>query len=78
MEDKENKKSDSVTIKAVRKNGHTTISNDRGDKWSCLGNMPERYSIAALVTYTLCTRLDNVSAISDDFEITMNIKLLNE
>ena len=67
-----------VLIKAVRKNGRTTISNDRGDKWSCLGNMPERYAIASLVTYTLCSRLEAITAISDHFEITMNIKLLNE
>lgn len=67
-----------VVIKAVRKNGRTTISNDKGDKWSCLGNMPERYSIASLVTYTLCARLEKLTAVSDNFEITMNIKLLDE
>lgn len=76
--DEKNMLGGTVVIKAVRKNGRTTISNDKGDKWSCLGNMPERYSIAALVTYTLCTRLDKISAISDDFEITMNVKLLDE
>lgn len=74
----ENMLGGTVVIKAVRKNGRTTISNDKGDKWSCLGNMPERYAIASLVTYTLCTRLGTISAISDNFEITMNIKLLDE
>lgn len=72
------KMSNTVVIKAVRKNGRTTIMNDNGDKWSCLGNMPERYSIASLVTYTLCARLGKLSALSDHFRITMNIELLDE
>lgn len=76
--DEKNELGGTVVIKAVRKNGRTTISNDKGDKWSCLGNMPERYAIASLVTYTLCARLGAVSAISDNFEITMNVKLLDE
>lgn len=76
--DKENMVGGTAVIKAVRKYGRTTISNDKGDKWQSLGNMPELYSIAALVTYTLCTRLEKISAISDKFEITMNIKLLDE
>lgn len=64
-------------IKAVRKNGRTTISNDRGDKWSCLGNMPERYSIAALVSFTLCERVGKIACVSDNFEIEMRIKILD-
>lgn len=76
--DENNMLGGTVVIKAVRKNGRTTISNDKGDKWSCLGNMPERYAIASLVTYTLCARLGQLDAISDNFEITMNIKLLDE
>lgn len=76
--DEKNELGGTVVIKAVRKNGRTTVSNDKGDKWSCLGNMPERYSIAALVTYTLCSRLGAISDISDNFEITMNVKLLDE
>lgn len=76
--DEESKLGGTVVIKAVRKNGRTTISNDKGDKWSCLGNMPERYAIASLVTYTLCARLEKLTALSEHFEITMNIKLLDE
>ena len=78
MNEEKDQKSGSVIIKAVRKKGRTTISNDKGDKWSCLGNMPERYAIASLVTFTLCSRLEKMTAISDNFEITMNIRLLDK
>lgn len=67
-----------VQIRVKRRNGKTIISNDQGDKWECLGNMPEMYSIAALVSFTLNNRVKWVAAVADCFDITMNIKILDK
>lgn len=62
-----------IIIRAERKNGHTIVSNNRGDKWECLGNMPEGYSISALVNFTLIKAIDNMTCYSNSFKVEMII-----
>lgn len=62
-----------IIIRAERKNGHTIVSNNRGDKWECLGNMPEGYSISALVNFTLIKAIDNMTCCSNRFKVEMII-----
>lgn len=66
------------TLHVERRNGKTILSNDKGDKWECLGNMPEVYSIAALVSYTLNNRLKWTAAVADHIKISMTIEILDE
>ena len=61
-------------IKIERKDGMTILSNDRGDQWTCLGNMPELYSLSALVTFTLQRAFEKAKLFSDDFEIEMEVE----
>ena len=62
-----------IIIRAERKNGRTIVSNNRGNKWECLGNMPEGYSISALVNYTLIKAIDNMTFCSNRFKVEMII-----
>lgn len=63
-----------ATIKVVRKKGKTVISNDKGNKWGCIGNMPERYTIGALIYFTLEKAFEDIQYCNDEFEIELTIK----
>lgn len=62
-----------IIIKAERKNGRTIVSNNRGDKWKCLGNMPEGYSISALVNFTFIKAIDDMYSCHNNFKVEMII-----
>lgn len=66
-----------IIIRAERKNGHTIVSNNLGHKWECLGNMPEGYSISALVNFTLIRAIDNMTCVSNAFKVEMIITELD-
>lgn len=58
----------------MRKNGKTVIRNDKGNKWECIGNMPERCVIGALVHSTLERAFEETLCGNDEFEIELIIK----
>lgn len=61
-------------LKVVRKKGKTILMNDTGSKWESLGNMPERYSLGALIFFSLERAFETTQCISDEFEIELTIK----
>lgn len=67
-----------TTLKIKNGDGMTVVSNDRGDKWECLGNMPELYSLGALVFFTLQSTFRKCLFWSSRFEIEMTITCLPE
>lgn len=67
-----------ITIRAERKNGKTIVSNNRGDKWECLGNMPEGYSISALVNFTFIRAIDDMMSCHNRFKVEMIITELED
>ena len=67
-----------ITIRAERKNGKTIVSNNRGDKWECLGNMPEGYSIRALVNFTFIRAIDDMMSCHNRFKVEMIITELED
>lgn len=62
-----------IIIRAERKNGHTIVSNNLGHKWECLGNMPEGYSISALVNFTFIKAIDDMTCCHNHFKVEMII-----
>lgn len=61
----------------MRTKGKTVIRNDKGNKWECIGNMPERCVIGALVHSTLERAYEETLCGNDEFEIELTIKQQN-